>query len=58
MTLSDIDDSEFYCCPVCGFEGHSDLFGERCPKCGANLDEFEGEPAPDPILLPSPPFIE
>lgn len=43
MSALDIDDSEFYCCPVCGHEGHADQFGDRCPKCGADLAEFDDE---------------
>jgi len=39
----DEEDTEFYVCPFCGHEAHSDQFGKHCPNCGGDLDEYEND---------------
>lgn len=43
--LKDIPDEEIYVCQVCGYEDHQDMFGQFCPQCGSDLDEFEEDTA-------------
>jgi len=44
-----MDDGEFYVCPACGFEAHSDKFGQFCPACEIDLDEYENPESCEPF---------